>query len=865
MKRFGRWFAVWLLCSLLTLALSACEGDDDDAGGDADDDDDDDDDDNDDDDNDDNNDDDNDNDDNDDNNDDNDNDDDNDTTPQIPDFVTITHGAFTMGSPGGEVGRRDDETQHDVTLTRDFEMQTREATQEQFIDLLGFNPSRFPVLGTDFQRPVETVSWFDVLAFSNRLSERAGYAACFTLTDIVCDDGEPGDTTDYCNEHGGILDADVSLNGAATVYDCEGYRPPTEAEWEYAARAGTTTSTYNGNVTVAGCSPLDSVAGEIAWYCANSNNTTHLGGEKLPNAWGLYDMAGNVTEWTWDWYSHTYPGAVTDPDGPDAGFFRAVRGGECRYSGAIRLRSAQRGGQTPGWRHFYIGFRVVRTLPAAASAAVDFRVTPAAAEAKVVRDYPDELPFEFTRPDVGDPLTPEEIDAFTTKITTFFKNTNYFHWLIWMTHGMVEGNPEGMPDFKLWFGDVSTSKTAGVVDMTQTGFDDNMTIPSSKLFNNIMAFYLMTGDEDIGRLVEQFAKGYVALFLGMQWAEEESEPEHRLLARAIFTQNHDYEEEGRPAHVNYDPVKHYSYDWNAHTIPNPNNPYWGDIWVRNMRSKDDVPHIYRVVPMLMRVIEDGVDEEVRDACAEALDFLQGFAKDVVDSGYYTRTKEDGNQWVPVDENGFVVDLASYVLYTPLVPNAECSGRLSSALIGYGSPLDVDCGDGIGWIYEIIATYGHYYNAAIVRYFHVATVTNALMVEANDTAFANLEGLATRTDYMLYEDPMRETRTDWYPDAAAFILAEATAGMPLTSAEARLVMDEYTEAVDHYSTWAYWDPWDASVPDGAFPQSPSRDSANGPVIAWDEILYLFEYCYAPFRNPATAPLIDCDIVSDPTQW
>jgi len=290
--------------------------------------------------------------------------------------------------------------------------------------------------------------------------------------------------------------------------------------------------------------------------------------------------------------------------------------------------------------------------------------------------------------------------------------------------------------------------------------------------------------------VKEYAKGYVALFHGMQWAEEEYEPEHRILARAIFTQNHDFTEEGgRLGHVDYDPVKHYSYDWNAHTIPNPNNPYWGDIWVRNMRSKDDVPHIYRVVPMLMRVVEDGADADVREAAAEALTYLQDFARDVVDTGWFIRTKEDGDQWVPRDENGYVVDLASYVQFTKIVANAECSGRLSSALIGYGDPLDVDCGNGIGWLYEIVATYGHYYNYAIVRYFHVATITNALMVGANDTAYANLEGLAERVDYMLYTDPMRAQHTEWDADGAAFIMASATAGLPLTNAEARRVADE----------------------------------------------------------------------------
>jgi len=93
----------------------------------------------------------------------------------------------------------------------------------------------------------------------------------------------------------------------------------------------------------------------------------------------------------------------------------------------------------------------------------------------------------------------------------------------------------------------------------------------------------------------------------------------------------------------------------------------------------------------------------------------------------------------------------------------------------------------------------------------------------------------------------------------------TAGLPLTSDEAQLVKDKYAGAVDLYETWPYWDFWAPSVPDGNLPLNPGRDGANGPVIAWDELLFPMEYCWSPFRNDTSAPVFDCDVILDPERW
>ena len=230
-------------------------------------------------------------------------------------YVRIEPGTFTMGSPTGEEGREDDESQHSVTITRAYCMKATEVTRGEWQAVMGSNPAWFKMCGPNC--PVETVSWDDAVGYANALSRREGLPECY---------------------------AGSTFAGLG----CKGYRLPTEAEWEYAARAGTTAATY-GN--------LDS----LAWYNENSGYATHPVGQKQPNPWGLYDMLGNVTEWTGDWYGD-YPGTVTDPTGPAAGSSRVIRGGSWD-SDARGARAAFRSYRMPDFRQVNLGFRLSRTAP----------------------------------------------------------------------------------------------------------------------------------------------------------------------------------------------------------------------------------------------------------------------------------------------------------------------------------------------------------------------------------------------------------------------------------------------------------------------------------------------------------------------
>lgn len=228
-------------------------------------------------------------------------------------LVLIPKGTFKMGSPADEPGRKNDEIEHQVTISRDYFMGTTEVTQSQYVAVMGHNPSKMKAANNaDLKSyPVDEVEWEEAVEFCRRLSE-------------------------IPNE-----------KKAGRVY-----RLPTEAEWEYACRAGTKTAFNFGDG--------ERVLKDYAWYGENSNDQPHPVGKKKPNGWGLYDMHGNVNEWCADAdYSYSEE-AVTDPFNEKNDldpFDRVCRGGCWDYHAAL-CRSAQRDGSFP-WVPGLSGIRVV--------------------------------------------------------------------------------------------------------------------------------------------------------------------------------------------------------------------------------------------------------------------------------------------------------------------------------------------------------------------------------------------------------------------------------------------------------------------------------------------------------------------------
>jgi len=266
------------------------------------------------------------------------------------DFIALPPGTFTMGSPTDEPGRFDRETPHVVTLTQGFYLQATELTQAQWEALMRNNPAH----GSGVPHaPIEQVSWLDAIACANALSEAQGLAPAYDLSGCS---GEPGTDSFFCSSV-------TFSDGATTPYACTGWRLPTEAEWEYAYRAGTQTAFPTGPITQT--TEADPLLDQLAWNIHNSGDATHIVATRRPNPWGLYDMAGNVWEWVADGYGD-YPDApVTDPFVPFDEGNRVTRGGSFGAGGPQSARAAYRNSGEAGFRDRHVGFRLARSRPKA--------------------------------------------------------------------------------------------------------------------------------------------------------------------------------------------------------------------------------------------------------------------------------------------------------------------------------------------------------------------------------------------------------------------------------------------------------------------------------------------------------------------
>ena len=239
-----------------------------------------------------------------------------------PGFQVIPAGTFTMGSPPDEPGRGIDETQREVTLTRAFLLGAHPVTEAQWNEVMGG--------GRTSLMPQVEVTWFAALTFCNKLSMREGLTPAYI-----------GSGTEWTWDQ-----------------DADGYRLPTEAEWEYACRAGSPTAFAGGPITHTGCE--DPHLDKMGWYCGNSDGERQPVGQKAANAWGLHDMHGNVWEWCWDRWEDLQPAPVIDPAGPLRGQYRLARGGSF-YDGAQNCRCARRANfLLPSTAKDDLGFRLAR-------------------------------------------------------------------------------------------------------------------------------------------------------------------------------------------------------------------------------------------------------------------------------------------------------------------------------------------------------------------------------------------------------------------------------------------------------------------------------------------------------------------------
>jgi hypothetical protein len=477
------------------------------------------------------------------------------------------------------------------------------------------------------------------------------------------------------------------------------------------------------------------------------------------------------------------------------------------------------------------------------------------------------LPFVFTRQPAGEPIPAAEVTAFTEQFTGVLKDVGYFRWLLRTSTGVDAST--GLDDYLAWHNDVLAVKAGNTVTFQHRGGEHNMWIPSSKILAAVASGYRLTGDWEMGKLTEGYCKGLSAVVKGFVWDADDPAP--YLMARSVFPLDHAFtldaarwQDDGRGKVVEYHHMNKIEDGWNAHTFPWPHNPTWGAMWVTNMRSKDDVCAIVRTTTWLPYVVADAKDESVRAACAETLELMQGFNRDIVDHDYEIRTKDpDGTARLVTEQ-----DLGSYNWYSGVDPLAECPARLASDLIAYGEPRTGDCGSGEGDAFDLLSPTVHYYNYPIVWDYHMAALGNALAYGYNDAALALLGGLRDRMDRYLAPDTAEPgvTNGEWKSDMAVLLVKAASMGLPLTATEARHVQAHFAQAAVEFAAWPRWDLWDAAVPDGEYASNDGfRPRGSHEAVSVDAFPLLLEACASPFLNPDGAAFVDCAVVADLARW
>ena len=229
----------------------------------------------------------------------------------------IRAGAYWIGAKNNDrTAYQNERPRHEVRL-RTFDISAFPVTQVLYKSVVGSNPSNFSIP----EAPIDNVSWFEAVLFCNKLSIIEGLEPAYNIHE---------------NGH-------VEWNHVAN-----GYRLPTESEWEVAAKGGV-------DLLYSGSNAIE----DVGWISTNSNKSIHPVGQKLPNKWGIYDMSGNVWEWCWDWFGDYFPASNVNPKGPDNGESRVLRGGSC-YSLPRYARSTNRARSNPVHCDNYFGFRVAR-------------------------------------------------------------------------------------------------------------------------------------------------------------------------------------------------------------------------------------------------------------------------------------------------------------------------------------------------------------------------------------------------------------------------------------------------------------------------------------------------------------------------
>lgn len=457
---------------------------------------------------------------------------------------------------------------------------------------------------------------------------------------------------------------------------------------------------------------------------------------------------------------------------------------------------------------------------------------------------PSTLPVTFTRPDVGTPLTQTELEAATDKLVALLTDTRYFDVIDERVHGW----PSTAPGFSYgtWWSGVTVTKQAGKVTYLHgAGGADNNGLRTAPYLEGACYAHLMWGKPLTAQLVRRMARGYSSWALSMK--RSATDTAGTMLSRAHYPASVTSTEGGRSLFIDYSLNRPGEDNDATDYVHLAANPTFGDVFIKNKRSKDDMGQIFRSLAQIQACVPR-LDAAGKIELAQTKSLYTAWSKEVEAGGWSIPSLDkSGNVFTPpVTET-----LAHYTL----VDNVECPGALMMRLLGHGDPGTLGCGSGISNTEKLVGSQMKNGVKQILRTHHEAAANMALLTGQTGPALTLLQGLAERVVSDVASASMPTPPPDVNPtDIVSLVLHAANTGVPLTSTEVRFIHARLASAWTTFrdpATATTYRVFDPATPDGTYPYDPS-----GAGMSYSDIGLLLGSCASPFRNPAGRPILDC---------
>jgi hypothetical protein len=454
-----------------------------------------------------------------------------------------------------------------------------------------------------------------------------------------------------------------------------------------------------------------------------------------------------------------------------------------------------------------------------------------------------ELPFDYTRPDTGTKVTAQELSDATDLYLDLLRRSRYFELIEERAHGWPESDPEGRYWYATWWSGVDVVKAGDTITYLHAdGGADNNGLRTAQLLEGACYAHLLYGDPKIEHLMRRFVRGFTSWILAME--REPDDPAGAILTRAFYPES--IADTERQVAIDYSLNRPGVDNGATEYVHNPNNPHWGDIWVKNKRSKDDIGHMLRAIGQLDacdgKFTETGAQEEL----VELRRLYQAWSRRVEDDGWKIVTYDKNLElWIPTGS------LANFIT----LGGAECSGMLAIRLLGRFAPsADTQCGNGIGGLDTAISN-ANDQNGEILRTFHEAAANHALLAGNDELARELLTGLAERLETSLdgFEAGTPPKFMNEH-DLAHLMIHSVNVGVPLTSREVRFLHARIAQAHTSFGSPQNDSALrvrDSDVPDGSYWFELWTEG-----IEWKTLGALLGSCAAQYRNPASEPVLDC---------